>query len=167
MGADGAAQSSSLARRLTMSSQRPGRFERDLCRLPTRRESVVQRVLVVEDSPVIQRLISVCLRPAGIEIEARADGPAGLEAAQTSAFDLLILDVGLPRMDGWQVLEQIRADSRTADLRVLVLTAHAQEETRERADRGGADAFITKPFRPDELRRVALDLMCAPRRVSA
>lgn len=121
----------------------------------------MHRVLVVEDSQVIQRLISVCLRPAGVTIETRGDGPTGLEAALEDPPDLLILDVGLPRMDGWQVLEAIRSDVRTRTLKVLVLTAHAQEETRERADRGGADAFITKPFRPDDLRRVALDLLGA------
>ena len=110
---------------------------------------------------MIQRLITVCLRPAGFEIETRGDGPAGLEAALTNPPDLLILDVGLPKMDGWQVLERIRSDARTENLRVLVLTAHAQEETRQRADQGGADAFITKPFRPDDLRRVATQLLDA------
>jgi CheY-like chemotaxis protein len=65
-------------------------------------------------------------------------------------------------MDGWEVLERIRNDPRTSELKVLVLTAHAQEETRERADRGGADAFLTKPFRPDDLRSVALDLLRDP-----
>lgn len=123
---------------------------------------VAQRVLVVEDSAVIQRLISVCLRPAGVEVDTRDDGPTGLEAALTDPPDLLILDVGLPRMDGWEVLERIRSDVRTRDLKVLVLTAHAQEETRERADRGGADAFLTKPFRPDDLRGVALELLGSP-----
>ncbi|OFW66146.1 MAG: hypothetical protein A2Z12_02630 [Actinobacteria bacterium RBG_16_68_21] len=117
------------------------------------------RVLVVEDSAVIQRLISVCLRPAGLEVETRSDGPTGLEAALTTHPDLVILDVGLPRMDGWEVLERIRSDPRTRSMKVLVLTAHAQEETRERADRGGADAFLTKPFRPDDLRGVALQLL--------
>jgi CheY-like chemotaxis protein len=120
---------------------------------------VAKRVLVVEDSAVIQRLISVCLRPAGVEVETRADGPSGLEAALEMQPDLLILDVGLPRMDGWEVLERIRTDDRTKGVKVLVLTAHAQEETRERADRGGADAFLTKPFRPDDLRTVALGLL--------
>jgi CheY-like chemotaxis protein len=124
--------------------------------------SVAQRVLVVEDSAVIQRLISVCLRPAGVEVETRSDGPTGLEAALTTRPDLLILDVGLPRMDGWEVLERIRSDVRTRGMKVLVLTAHAQEETRERADRGGADAFLTKPFRPDDLRSVALGLLAGP-----
>jgi CheY-like chemotaxis protein len=117
------------------------------------------RVLVVEDSAVIQRLISVCLRPAGFDVETQDDGPSGLDAALEDPPDLLILDVGLPKMDGWAVLERIRSDPRTEGLKVLVLTAHAQEETRERADQGGADAFITKPFRPDDLRRVAAQLM--------
>ena len=119
---------------------------------------MVKRVLVVEDSQVIQRLIEVCLRPAGFEVEMRSDGPGGLEAALSNPPDLVILDVGLPGMDGWEVLNQLRADERTRDLTVLVLTAHAQEETRERADRGGADAFLTKPFRPNDLRSVALEL---------
>ncbi|MFQ5516169.1 MAG: response regulator [Acidimicrobiia bacterium] len=117
-----------------------------------------QRVLVVEDSQVIQRLIEVCLRPAGFEVETRDDGPSGLDAALESPPDLLILDVGLPKMDGWEVLSRLRSDPRTQSLTVLVLTAHAQEETRERADRGGADAFLTKPFRPNDLRRVVTEL---------
>ena len=120
------------------------------------------RVLVVEDSAVIQRLIAVCLRPSGVEVDTRSDGPSGLQAALENPPDLLILDVGLPKMDGWQVLDRIRSDMRTRNLKVLVLTAHAQEETRERADRGGADAFVTKPFRPDELRRVAESLIGVP-----
>ena len=120
------------------------------------------RVLVVEDSAVIQRLISVCLRPSGVVVDTRSDGPSGLQAALENPPDLLILDVGLPKMDGWQVLDRIRSDMRTRNLKVLVLTAHAQEETRERADRGGADAFVTKPFRPDELRRVAEELIGVP-----
>jgi len=69
-------------------------------------------------------------------------------------------------MDGWEVLERIRNDDRTRDLKVLVLTAHAQEETRERAARGGADAFLTKPFRPDDLRSVALSLIHDPASVA-
>lgn len=128
---------------------------------------MAQRVLVVEDSAVIQRLIAVCLRPAGVEVETRDDGPSGLAAALETNPDLLILDVGLPRMDGWEVLERIRSDARTHAMKVLVLTAHAQEETRERADRGGADAFLTKPFRPDDLRGVALDLLARPTAATA
>lgn len=118
-----------------------------------------KRVLVVEDSQVIQRLIEVCLRPAGFDVELRSDGPSGLAAAWERVPDLVILDVGLPGMDGWEVLRALREDARTREVTVLVLTAHAQEETRVKADEGGADAFLTKPFRPNELRALALDLV--------
>ncbi len=115
--------------------------------------------MVVEDSAVIRRLIDVCLRPAKIEVIMREDGPTGLAAALESPPDLLVLDIGLPEMDGWQVLDRLRADSRTRQLPVLVLTAHAEEESRRRADRGGANAFVTKPFQPSEFRRLVLTLL--------
>lgn len=80
------------------------------------------------------------------------DGPGGLAAARRSKPDLLVLDIGLPQMDGWEVLRHLRADESTADLPVLVLTAHAEEESRRRATDGGADGFVTKPFQPDDFR---------------
>lgn len=124
-----------------------------------------QRVLVVEDSAVIRRLIEVCLRPASLEVIMREDGPSGLEAARTEAPDLLVLDIGLPEMDGWQVLDHLRSDpnSPTAKLPVLVLTAHAEEESRRRADEGGADAFVTKPFQPNDFRQEVLTLLARTR----
>ena len=115
-------------------------------------------ILVVEDSDVIQRLIEVCLRPAGFEVEMRGDGPSGIEAARGLLPALVILDVGLPGMDGWEVLTRLRGDALTADLKVLVLTAHAHDQTRERAESAGASAFLSKPFRPDELRRIVAEL---------
>ena len=116
-------------------------------------------MLVVEDSAGIRRLIDVCLRPARIEVIMREDGPTGLTAAVEDPPDLLVLDIGLPEMDGWQVLDRLRADERTKRLPVLVLTAHAEEESRRRADRGGANAFVTKPFQPAEFRRLVLTLL--------
>jgi len=127
-----------------------------MCEESTR---VQKRVLVVEDSQVIQRLIEVCLRPAGLDVEMRADGPSGLAAALELQPDLVILDVGLPGMDGWEVLAALRSDERGANLKVMVLTAHAQEEIRRRADSIGADAFLTKPFRPNDLREMAISLV--------
>ncbi|MDF1595188.1 MAG: response regulator [Acidimicrobiia bacterium] len=124
---------------------------------------MTQRVLVVEDSAVIRRLIEVCLRPASLEVIMREDGPQGLEAAITDQPDLLVLDIGLPEMDGWEVLYRLRSDIRTKNLPVLVLTAHAEEESRRRADEGGADAFVTKPFQPNEFRQEVLNLLARPR----
>ncbi len=117
------------------------------------------RVLVVEDSSVIRRLIEVCLRPASLELIMAEDGPTGLESVRAEHPDLVVLDIGLPVMDGWQVLDEIRRDPRLAQLPVLVLTAHAEEESRRRADEGGADAFVTKPFQPSDLRQEVLRLL--------
>ena len=117
-----------------------------------------RKVLVIEDSQVIQRLIEVCLRPAGFDVDMCSDGPSGLEAATSILPDVIVLDVGLPGMDGWEVLSHLRSDERTAETKVLVLTAHAQDQTRARAEVSGASAFLTKPFRPDELRRVVNQL---------
>lgn len=125
------------------------------------------RVLVVEDSAVIRRLIEVCLRPASLDVIMREDGPAGLEAARTEKPDLLVLDIGLPEMDGWQVLDHLRSDEATRNLPVLVLTAHAEEESRRRADEGGADAFVTKPFQPNDFRQEVLNLLARPSRMAA
>jgi CheY-like chemotaxis protein len=111
------------------------------------------QVLVVEDSPGIRRLIEVCLRPIDVDLRIAEDGPSGLEAARRTHPDLLVLDIGLPEMDGWEVLRHLRSDEATADLPVLVLTAHAEEESRRRATEGGADGFVTKPFQPDDFRR--------------
>ncbi len=118
-----------------------------------------RQVLVVEDSAVIRRLIEVCLRPANLDVMMRVDGPSGLDAALNESPDLLVLDIGLPEMDGWQVLDELRSDDRTKTLPVLVLTAHAEEESRRRADEGGADAFVTKPFQPNDFRQEVLSLL--------
>lgn len=117
------------------------------------------RVLVVEDSSVIRRLIEVCLRPASLDLIMAEDGPSGLERVRGDHPDLVVLDIGLPVMDGWQVLDEIRRDPHLAELPVLVLTAHAEEESRRRADEGGADAFVTKPFQPSDLRQEVLRLL--------
>ena len=121
--------------------------------------TVGRRVLIVEDSAVIRRLIEVCLRPASLEVVMREDGPTGLSAAISEKPDLLVLDIGLPEMDGWEVLDRLRSDARTKELPVLVLTAHAEEESRRRADEGGADAFVTKPFQPNDFRQEVLNLL--------
>lgn len=113
---------------------------------------MVQRVLVIEDSPSVRRLIEVCLRVLDVEVTSAADGIAGLEEADATDPDVIVLDIGLPGLDGWEVLSQLRSNPATAEMKVLVLTAHAQPEMADRAAEGGADAFMTKPFRPIDLR---------------
>ena len=114
--------------------------------------TVTARVLVIEDSASVRRLIEVCLRVLDVELSAAEDGLKGLAVARDIKPDVIVLDVGLPGMDGWEVLRHLRAGDDTRDIQVLVLTAHAQPEVAEQAAQGGADDFMTKPFRPMELR---------------
>ena len=118
-------------------------------------------ILVVEDSPLVQRLLAVCLRELGRPVRAALDALTALEDIAVDPPALVILDIGLPGMDGWELLRRIRLDSQNSRLPVLVLTAHAQEEYRLEADRRGADAFMTKPFEPDDLRAAASHLIGA------
>jgi CheY-like chemotaxis protein len=108
-------------------------------------------ILVIEDSAVIWRLIRAsCQDMADFSWE--ADGVTGLAAVKRTFPHLVILDIGLPHLDGWGVLAGMRSDERTKDIPVLVLTAHADTGSREKARTGGAQAFMTKPFRPTDLR---------------
>lgn len=109
-------------------------------------------MLVIEDSASVRRLVEVCLRPLHAQLTSAEDGAEGLDMARSSVPDAIVLDIGLPGMDGWEVLRRLRQDDLTNDVKVLILTAHAQPEMADRAAAGGADAFMTKPFRPAELR---------------
>ena len=113
---------------------------------------VKANVLVIEDSESVRRLIEVCLRVLDVELRAAEDGIAGLNAARTHLPDVIVLDIGLPGMDGWEVLRRLRSDEATRLTKVLILTAHVQPEVADKAQADGADAFMTKPFRPIELR---------------
>lgn len=119
-------------------------------------DKVTDSILIVEDSASVRRLIEVCLRELSLNIVGAADGVAGLEAARETQPAAIVLDIGLPGMDGWEVLRRLRADDATRETKVLILTAHAQPEVAVQAQEGGADDFMTKPFRPTDLRdRVA------------
>ncbi len=116
------------------------------------------RILVVEDSPVIQRLIEMTLRPAGYEVAFCASGIEGLERAQIERPDLLILDIGLPGMGGWEVLEALRADEETKNMPVMVLTAHGRSNVQDEADLKGANMALSKPFDPADFREAVAGL---------
>ncbi len=109
-------------------------------------------MLVIEDSASVRRLVEVCLRVIDVDLDAAEDGIEGLDRARQTLPDMIILDIGLPGMDGWEVLRNLRNDETAADIKVLILTAHAQPEMADKAQEGGADAFMTKPFRPLDLR---------------
>jgi DNA-binding response OmpR family regulator len=106
------------------------------------------RVLVVDDDPDIRGLLAELLRRAGHEVVEAENGRAGLRVFHASSPDLVVLDVSMPELDGWQTLERIRDLS---DVPVLMLTARGDELERVRGLQAGADDYVVKPFGRQEL----------------
>ena len=110
-----------------------------------------KRVLLVEDEPNIVESLRFLLERAGFDVSVETEGPSALESVLQTPPDVLVLDVMLPELDGFEVLRQLRANAMTRALPVLMLTAKGQKENRETAFEAGADAFITKPFSNTEI----------------
>jgi CheY-like chemotaxis protein len=111
----------------------------------------LQRVLVVDDDDVIRQLISVNLELEGFEVHTAVDGQDCLDRVKDVRPTVVTLDIMMPRMDGWEAAARLRADPETANIKVVLLSARAQEADLRRGDRIGVDAYLTKPFDPDVL----------------
>jgi CheY-like chemotaxis protein len=109
------------------------------------------RVLVVDDEPDVLLLCRLNLEQRGHSVLEAPNGDEALDLAREGGPDLVVLDLMLPGIDGYQVLQALRADDRTSGIPVLVLTAKSLQADRERSRQLGAAAFLTKPFLPDEL----------------
>jgi DNA-binding response OmpR family regulator len=109
------------------------------------------RVLVVDDEPDVLLLCRLNLEQRGHQVLEAPNGDEALNLARDGGPDLVVLDLMLPGIDGYQVLQALRADDRTSGIPVLVLTAKSLQADRERSRQLGAAAFLTKPFLPDEL----------------
>jgi CheY-like chemotaxis protein len=109
------------------------------------------RVLVVEDDDVIRQLITVNLELEGFEVIPAIDGLDALDKVVDSKADVVTLDVMMPRLDGWGTAERLRADPATEHVKIVLLSARAQETDLQRGEQIGVDAYLTKPFDPDEL----------------
>lgn len=120
------------------------------------------RVLVAEDEPLIMSLVLATLAPLGVHVAAAATGRAALESVRADPPDLMLLDVGLPEIDGYTVCRDVKADPRTAGVRVVLLTARARPGDREDGVAAGADAFVTKPFSPGRLRKDVAAWLAGP-----
>lgn len=116
-------------------------------------------VLVADDSPVIRKLVGICLRGMDLDLAEAEDGIAAVEVAITTRPDVMLLDVGLPGKDGWTVLRDLRADPATVDLPIVMLTGHAADADRRKAEALGISGFMTKPFQPAELRATIARLL--------
>jgi two-component system alkaline phosphatase synthesis response regulator PhoP len=117
------------------------------------------KVLVIDDEAPIRLLCRVNLEAEGMQVLEAADGPSGLESARTLQPDVILLDVMMPGLDGWQVAEELLDDETTSGIPIVFLTARAELRDRARGlDVGGID-YVTKPFNPIELASLVRDLL--------
>ncbi len=122
-------------------------------------ETEMTRVLVIDDEAPIRLLCRVNLEAEGMEVLEAADGPSGLVQARSEKPDVVLLDVMMPGLDGWQVAAQLLESEETREVPIIFLTARA--EFRDRAhglDIGGVD-YVTKPFNPLELAPLVRDVL--------
>ncbi|AQU82306.1 MAG: response regulator [Halomonas sp.] len=109
------------------------------------------KVLVVDDEPNIVLSLEFLMEQAGFEVVTAEDGEQALEQVSAASPDLLLLDISLPGMSGFDVLERLRSQDATAQLPIIMLTAHGRDVEREKGMALGADDYITKPFSTQSL----------------
>lgn len=111
----------------------------------------MSKILVVEDSPMIQEILVERLRFRNYEVVAADDGQAGIEVAQREKPDLILMDISLPIMDGWEATAKIRQMDSIKHIPIIALTAHALVEDRNKSLAIGCDDFETKPINFSQL----------------
>jgi len=109
------------------------------------------RILLVEDEPVIRELVRSMLGDASVTVDCASNGVEGLKMARSETYQLILLDVVLPQLDGISVCRMLKADVRTAQAPLYMLTAKAKKSDVDTALRAGANGYIQKPFRGAEL----------------
>jgi two-component system cell cycle response regulator DivK len=109
------------------------------------------RILLVEDNEMNRDMLSRRLERKGYEVELAVDGRQGVDKAKTLAYDLVLMDMSLPEIDGWEATRELRADPATKELPIIALTAHAMSGDRERALEAGCDDYDTKPIELNRL----------------
>ncbi|MGH9734356.1 MAG: response regulator [Candidatus Acidiferrales bacterium] len=104
------------------------------------------KILVVEDNQASREMISRRLKGKGFSVVAAEDGEQGYALARSESPDVILMDISLPGINGWQVIELLKSEPGTRDIPLIVLTAHALVNDRARADEIGCDGYFSKPF---------------------
>tara|TARA_Y100000590_G_scaffold347170_2_gene397674 strand:- start:1046 stop:1408 length:363 start_codon:yes stop_codon:yes gene_type:complete len=105
----------------------------------------MSKILIVEDNEMNRDMLSRRLERKGFDVVMAEDGQKGVDMAKSEDPDLILMDLGLPVIDGWEATNQIKNDDKTKDIPIIVLTAHAMSGDREKALEAGADEYDTKP----------------------
>ncbi len=121
----------------------------------------LRKVLVVDDSLVVRRVMQKDLEADGLEVETATDGVHALEVLEKSSYDVALVDIEMPRMNGYELLQRLRADARYAKLPVIIITSRSGEQHRHRALELGADGYITKPYDIGQLDQMMREAVAA------
>ncbi|HEX5324822.1 MAG TPA: response regulator [Capsulimonadaceae bacterium] len=125
------------------------------------------RILVVDDEPTLVRLMEFILAKQGHTMLVANNGEEALEKARGEKPDLILLDIMMPRIDGYDVARTIRADAEIKETPIIMLSAKAQDEDIEKGMEVGVNEYITKPFAPDHLVQVVNDYLSRVNRLAA
>ena len=120
---------------------------------------MAKKILIAEDEPNIVLSLEFLLKGAGYEVAVARDGSEALKFTGTLLPDLIVLDVMLPSVNGFEVCRRIRGNRETKDTRILILTARGRESEVEKGMAAGANAFLTKPFATKELVKAVAELL--------
>src|SRR6202795_3621403 len=122
----------------------------------------MHKILLVEDNEMNRDMLSRRLQRKGYEVVLALDGQSGVELSQTQAPDLILMDMSLPVLDGWEATRRLKTDASTRHIPIIALTAHAMSSDREKALEAGCDDYDTKPV---ELPRLLakIEALLAPR----
>lgn len=121
------------------------------------------KILVVDDEIHIRTLLKITLEMVGYEVDIAADGQEALERIEAQIPDLILLDIKMPNLNGWQVCERVKTDEKTKHVPIIMVTAFGQKEARQRSFDLGADEFIPKPFETQALLETVKKLLDRPR----
>jgi len=121
-----------------------------------------KRILIVDDEPNIVVSLEFLMRREGFEVEVASDGQAALEAVEQRTPDLVLLDIMLPTISGFDVCTRLRGDPRFRGLKIVMLTAKGREADQARGTALGADLYVTKPFSTKDLVAQVRQLLAAP-----
>lgn len=121
----------------------------------------MHRILIVDDEPNIVLALELLMKKEGYEVHAVDDGERAVQAAKELRPDLIILDIMMPKMDGYEVCQRIRSDALLKDVSIIMLTAKGREVEREKGLALGADHYITKPFSTRQVVMKVKDILAA------
>jgi DNA-binding response OmpR family regulator len=111
----------------------------------------MKKILIADDNDHIRELVATTIGTGQYELFEASNGEEALATAKQVKPEILLLDIGMPRMDGFDVCRELKSDPETASIHIIMLTAYGQEKDREKGKAAGADDYFVKPFSPTEL----------------